>query len=111
MLADWAGRGQIALGSAYLAFGSLQAFPGQNDGLAEPLMLVAGGILVLVGDSGAFRSPIPACVLVWVGGLLGFAPSIGTVLLPLLALFVLDATLLDTGSKLEARKAHGSASS
>ena len=73
-------------------------------------MLAAGGILVLVGYSDAFRSPVTACALVWVGGLLGFAPTIGTVILPLLALFVLDATLMDTGNKLEARKAHRPAS-
>ena len=104
MLTAWARRGQIALGALYLALGAVHALPG-GDSRAETILLVSGGLLVLVGASGVVRSPLTACAMVWGGGVLGFAPTIGTVVVPLLALFVLDATLVDTGNRLKASRA------
>ena len=101
----WARRSQIVLGSLYLALGTVSALPG-GDGTVETVLLCGGGVLVLVGASGVLRSPVTACAVVWVGGVLGFAPAIGTVVVPLLALFVLDATLVDTGNQLKARTQH-----
>ena len=103
MLSVWARRGQITLGLLYLALGALRALPGQTDGLVEPLLLVGGGLLVLIGVSDALRSAVTACVVIWVGGVLGFAASIGTIVIPLLALFVLNATLEDTAQRRQAQ--------
>ena len=102
----WARRSQIVLGPVYLALGAVRALPGGGDGTVETLLLCGGGLLVLVGASGVLRSPVTACAVVWVGGVLGFAPTVGTIVVPLLALFVLDATLVDTGNQLKARTQH-----
>ncbi|HET6653509.1 MAG TPA: hypothetical protein VFH10_12770 [Nocardioides sp.] len=98
MLTAWARRGQVALGALYLALGTVG-----SAGSAETILLVAGGLLVLIGASGVVQSPLTTCAMVWGGGVLGFAPTIGTVVVPLVALFVLDATLVDTGNRLKAR--------
>ena len=105
MLTAWTRRGQVTLGAVYLALGALHGLPDGEAVGAETILLAGGGLLVLVGASGAPRSPVTACALVWVGGVLGFAPTIGTVVVPLLALFVLDATLVDTGNRLKAARA------
>ena len=104
MLTSWARRGQVTLGTIYLALGALRALPG-SDGPAETILLVSGGLLVLIGASGVVQSPLTACAMVWGGGVLGFAPTIGTVVVPLLALFVLDATMVDTGNRMKAARA------
>ena len=102
MLTSWARRGQVALGLLYLALGAVRALPGNSDNAAEAPMLIGGAVLILVAVSGVLRSPVTVCALVWAGGVLGFAPAIGTVVVPILALFVLDATLVDTGNRLKA---------
>jgi hypothetical protein len=105
VLTVWARRGQVTLGTLYLALGIVRALPDGDVLGVETFLLVGGGLLVLVGASGVLRSPLTACVLVWVGGVLGFAPAIGTVVVPLLVLFVLDATLVDTGNRMKAARA------
>jgi hypothetical protein len=105
VLTAWARRGQVTLGSLYLALGVVRAVPDGDVLAVETFLLVGGGLLVLIGASGAVGSPVAGCVLVWVGGVLGFAPAIGTVVVPLVALFVLDATLVDTGNRMKAARA------